>query len=109
MSINALPQDSNGKVMYDRGRAIGTKNYTGVNSTTGVVVSFNVDVKEVFIAPTPACAATLYTVEGTIPGYTDPVQFSGGRGFPVAVPAGTPIFTIKAVSGTIDFGIIILR
>lgn len=107
--MKPLPQDSNGRVMYDRARELGGKNYSDVDSTTGIVFAPPIDIKGFIIVPTAADSATPYYITGTISGFTDAVEVTGERGYPVTAKAGDTVCTIKAKTGTIDIGIQIVR
>lgn len=99
-TIRPVPVDANDWKLTDRWTQLGTKKYTGVDTTTGVAVTAPCDCKDVLIIPSAAA-----TITGTITGAVDAIDFSGPLSLPMVAVSGASLFTIKAASGTITVGI----
>lgn len=109
MPIQPIVRDDNGFALPDRGSETVTKRYSDVG-TSGVAVSFDVDVKEVLIHIEGTIVAATFT--GTVSGSETVNWTSDGETLPalsIVKEAGTPVVMVAAPSETINVSAVAWR
>jgi len=109
MAVQPVLRDDNGLPLTDRGTELFTKRFVGL-STSGLVISVPVDVKEVLLHVEGSSVKAKIT--GTVPGSEEISWTSDGLTLPPLplVKAGAEsICTVTAPSGTLNISLIAWR
>jgi hypothetical protein len=107
MELESIPRDSNGHPILDRGTEVGTTELTSVD-TDGSALTLPCDCKELLIICREGASA--WKMAGTIDSATTALTIrTNVLRLPVCAEIGAEPITLYAVSGTVNFDIILFR